>query len=325
MNNRRKFIVALGAGAFAPRVGWPQRSTVPVIGYVGNSASIQRSPDAFRKGLSEAGYVDGKNVTIEYRWVDGKNDRLPNIISEFVSRRVDVIAAVGGTAAALAAKAATRSIPIVFRIGGDPVAVGLVESLSRPGSNITGITTLGVELGQKRLEMLRELLPAGSAVALLVNPTNANAATERKQIEAAARLLGLRLQTLEVKTADEIDAAFASIAKRDISGIVTVADPFLFRQRDQLVVHTARRAIPTIFSDRYFCEAGGLMSYGTDSPDGHRRAGEYAGRILKGAKPSELPVQQSTKIELVVNLKTARALGIKIPNAIMLRADEVLE
>jgi putative ABC transport system substrate-binding protein len=324
MNQRRKLIIALGASALAPQVARAQQSTVPVIGYVGGSASRKSNTDAFRKGLSEAGYVDGKNVTIEYRWVEGKTDRLATFISELVGRHVDVIA-VGNTAAALAAKAATRSIPIVFRIGGDPVATGLVESLSRPAGNVTGITTLGSELGQKRLEMLREFLPAGSAVALLANPTNANAVTERKQIEAAALLLGIRLQTLEAKTADEIDAAFASIAKRGIRGLVIFADPFFFRQRDQLLVHTARRAIPTIFSDRFFCEAGGLMSYGTDIPDGYRRAGEYTGRVLKGAKPAELPVQQSTKVELVINLKTAKALGIRIPNAIMFRADEVIE
>jgi putative ABC transport system substrate-binding protein len=247
------------------------------------------------------------------------------LLRDLIERRVAVIAAITNTAAAIAAKAATQTIPIVFRNGSDPVANGLVAALNRPGANVTGITTLGNELGQKRLQMLREFLPAGVAVVLLVNPLNANAAAEMREIQAAANVLDVRLLILNASSPNEIDAAFASIARQDISGLLTTSDPFFFAQRDRIVTHVARRAIPAIYSDRIFYEAGGLMSYGASVADGFRLAGTYVGRILKGEKASEMPVQQSTKIELAFSLKVAKALGITVPLALLTRADEVIE
>ena len=320
---RRQFIAVLGGAAAWPLAARAQQPAVPVIGYLGGNNNPTREV-AFRKGLSETGYVEGQNVAIEYRWAEGQNARVPAFVSDFVGRRVGVIAAVASTAAALAAKAATRTIPIVFRIGGDPVADGLVASLNRPGGNVTGVTTLGNDLAQKRLELLRELSPAG-AVILLANPTNANAAIETKAIETAAHLLGVRLLILYATSPSDIEAAFASIARQDIAGLLTTADPFFFLQRGQLVALAARQAVPAIYSDRIFCEAGGVMSYGTDISDGFRQVGVYTGRILKGEKPADLPVQQSTKVELVINFKTAKALGLTIPETLLATADEVIQ
>jgi putative ABC transport system substrate-binding protein len=329
---RREFITLLGGTAAAWSVAArAQQPAMPVIGYLGGGSSVlapaarDRNLPAFYKGLREVGYIEGQNVAIEYRWTEGLNDRLPVLAGDLVARRVTVITATNSTAAVLAARAATQTIPIIFRIGSDPVAAGLVASLNRPGGNITGITTLGQELGPKRLQLLRELLPAGAAVVLLVNPTNATADVETKEIQAAAHLLDVRLLILNVSSQIDIDAAFASLAQQTIGGLLTTADPLFFAQRDQLVALVARRAVPAIYSDRIFYEAGGLMSYGTDIPDAHRLAGTYTGRILKGEKPADLPVQQSTKIELAVNLKAAKASGIEIPTALLVRADEVIE
>jgi putative tryptophan/tyrosine transport system substrate-binding protein len=322
---RREFIAGLGTAATTFAL-WPgaapgQQPRMPVIGYIGGI----ESSSAFRKGLSESGYVERRNVAFEYRPFQGHNERLPSILAELIQRRVDVIASVESTAAALAAKAATRTIPIVFRIGGDPVAAGLVPSLNRPGGNVTGATTLASQLGQKQLEMLRELLPAGAATAVLVNPANVNMAREIEELQAAARLLSVRLLIFNVSSPSDLDTAFAGFGEQAIGGLLTAGDPLFFRQRDQLVALVARRAVPAIFTDRFFVEGGGLMSYGTDIPEGFRIAGMYTGRILKGEKPADLPIQQSTKIELVINMKTAKALGLAFPLTLLGRADAVIE
>jgi putative tryptophan/tyrosine transport system substrate-binding protein len=322
---RREFIAGLGGVAAWPLAARAQQGRIPVIGFIGSSPERPRFVVGFLKGLGETGFAEGREVAIEYRWVEGQNDRLPAFVSDLVNRRVSVIAALESTAGALAAKAATRTIPIVFRIGGDPVASGIVSSLNRPDANITGITNLGDELEAKRLESLRELLPPDTAVALLVNPTNANAAAIVDAVQAAARVLGLRLLTVRARTQADIEAAFASISRQDIRGLVVTTASLFFQHRDQLITMAARRAIPAIYPDRLFSEAGGLMSYGTDIPDGYRLAGTYVGRILKGEKPSNLPVQQSTKVELLLNIKTAKALGMTFPQTLLARADEVIE
>jgi putative tryptophan/tyrosine transport system substrate-binding protein len=319
---RREFIAGLGAAAW-PLAARAQQRALPVIGYIGGG--LDQGRGAFLKGLAEAGYVEGRDVAIEYRWVEARNERLPGFVSDLVGRRVAVIAVVISTAAALAAKAATQTIPIVFRIGGDPVASGLVPSLARPGGNVTGVTTLGVEQGPKRLQLLLEILPADAAVALLSNPTNANAVRERDEIQAAARLLGVRLVIFNATTTDDIKAAFAGFVAQRIGGFMTAAEPLFFQNRELIVALAARYAIPAIYSDRTFFDAGGLMSYGTDMPDGYRRAGVYTGRILKGEKPADLPVEESTKAELALNFKVAKALGLTIPLPLLARADEVIE
>jgi putative ABC transport system substrate-binding protein len=330
---RRDFITLLGGAAVAwPLAARAQQPAIPVIGYIGGSGlgavadpTNEPSVAAFRKGLAETGYIVGHNVAIEYRWVAGRNDRLPALARELIDRGVAVLAPMTSTAAALATKAATQTIPIVFRIGGDPVGSGLVPSLNQPGGNVTGVTTLGVELGPKRLQMLREMLAAGATVALFSNPTNANAAAETREIQTAAQLLGLRLVVLNAASASELDVAIERIAQQDVRGLLTAADPFIISQADRIIALAARRAIPAIFSTRGQHEAGGLMTYGSDSSDGHRMAGTYVGRILKGEKPADLPVQQSAKIELLVNLKTAKALGLTVPLTLLGRADEVIE
>jgi putative ABC transport system substrate-binding protein len=333
MIGRRELISFLGSAAAAwPLAARAQGSTMPAIGYLGSyGAGTVAAPTGvrnlanFRKGLMETGYVEGRNVRIEYRWVAGQNDRLPALLHDLIDRGVAVLAPVTGTAAALAAKAATRTIPIVFRIAADPVAAGLVTRLNQPGGNITGTTNLSLELGPKRLEVLRELLPAGALVALLSNPNNAIAATETREIQAAAQILGLRLLVLKAANAGDLEAAFARMGQPDVAGFLTAADPFIIAQREQVIAFAARRAIPAIYSSRDQFDDGGLMSYGADSSDLHRIAGTYVGRILNGEKPEDLPVQQSTKIELAINLKLAKALGIAIPAALLLRADEVIE
>ncbi len=330
---RRQFITLLGGAAAAwPLAAQAQDSTMPVIGYLGNygtgavpDPTSERTLAAFRKGLMETGYVEGRNVGIEYRWVAGQNDRLPALLRDLIDRGVAVLAPVTSTAAALAAKTATQTIPIVFRIGSDPVTDGLVARLNRPGGNITGTTTLGAELGPKRLEVLRELLPAGATVALLSNLTNAVAVTETRDIQAEAQLLGVRLLVLSAASTNDLQVAFARVAQQDVAGLLTAADPFIIAQRKQIIALAARLAIPAIYSSRNEYDDGGLMSYGADSLEGHRIAGTYVGRILKGEKPGDLPVQQSTKVELAINLKLAKALGITIPTALLVRADDVVE
>ena len=280
---------------------------------------------AFRQGLSETGYVEGQNVAIEYRWAEGRYDRLPALAADLVGRKVDVIVTSGGDPAALAAKNATSTIPIVFTVGGDPVAAGLVASLARPGGNLTGVSILAVELMPKRLELLSELVPQARVIALLVNPNNPNAERIMRDVQEAARAKGVQLHILKAGTESEIDAAFASLVQLQAGALVVGADPFFNSRREQLVALAARHAVPAIYEWREFAAAGGLISYGASLTAAYRQVGIYAGKILKGAKPADLPVQQPTTFELVVNLKTAKALGLTVPPSILARADEVIE
>ena len=300
---------------------------MPVIGFL-NPASPQsyaRPLSAFLKGLGETGYIDGQNVTIEYRWAEGQNDRLTAMVADLVHRQVAVIAAISVTAA-LAAKAATTTIPIVFETGGDPIRLGLVPSLSRPGGNVTGVTQTNVEVAPKRLQLLHEVIPTARVMALLVNPADpALAEMTTKEVQAAARTLGLELHVLNASTERDFDAVFAKLIQLRAGGLVIGGGPFLISRSEQLAALAARHAMPTIFQYREFAVAGGLLSYGSDITDSYRLAGVYTGRILKGDKPADLPVQQATKVEMIINLKTAKALGLTVPPTLLARADEVIE
>jgi putative tryptophan/tyrosine transport system substrate-binding protein len=325
---RREFVALLGSAAAWPLAARAQQQATPVIGYL---TSESRESDlirltAFRQGLTETSYVEGRNVVIEYRWADGQNDRLPALAADLIRHRVSVIAAVGGTPPALAAKAIATTIPIVFRLGIDPVEVGLVASLNRPGGNITGVTTLSAELGSKQLEVLQELVPTSTVIAMLVNPTNPTLAEiQSKDLQAATHILGLQLQVLRASTEGDFDTVFANVAQLRASGPVIGADAFFRSRIEQLAALTLRHAVPTINQNREFVAAGGLVSYGTNIADAYRLAGVYTGRILKGEKPADLPVQQSTKVELILNLKTAKSLGLEIPPTLLARADDVIE
>jgi ABC-type uncharacterized transport system substrate-binding protein len=326
---RREFIILLGGTAAA----WPlgaraQQPVLPVVGFV-NVASPKGgyAPflSGFLKGLSEAGYVDGQNVTIEYRWAEGRADQLPALLADLVQRRVTVIAATS-TPGALAAKAATTTIPIVFEMASDPIRLGLVASLNRPGGNITGVTNANVGIAPKRLQLLHELVPTASAMALLVNPANPTLAeTNTKELQAAARALGLELHVLNASTERDFDEVFAKLVQLRAGGLVIGPDTFFSSRSEQLAALGVRHAVPTIYQNREFAVAGGLLSYGADTADAYRLAGKYVGRVLKGDKPADLPVQQATKVELYINLKTAKALGLNIPNTLIGRADEVFE
>jgi putative tryptophan/tyrosine transport system substrate-binding protein len=325
---RREFITLVGGAAAAWPVAARAQQPMPVIGFlnlVSPDVYVERLR-AFRQGLKETGVVEGQNVAIEYRWAEGRNDNLPVLAAELVRRRVAVIAAAGGPAVAFAAKAATTTIPIVFSIAEDPVRLGLVNSIARPSGNLTGFNILTGELAAKQLELLRELVPAASRVAVLVNPVDAiNAENQLRDIEATARAMGLQIQVLNAGTGSEINAAFASFVRERPDALFVALQSFFTSRRVQLALLTAHHSIPAIYGVREIVEVGGLMSYGANLVDSWRQIGSYVGRILKGAKPADLPVVQSSKFELVINAETARMLRLKVPPSLLARADEVIE
>ena len=321
---RRDFIRALGGVAAWPLVASAQQR-LPVIGFI-NSASpggFGFLVDAFRQGLQETGYVEGQNVAVEYRWAEGQYDRVPVIALELVSRQVAVI--VANSPGVQAIKTAITTIPIVFTTASDPVQVGLVASLARPGSNVTGVTQFNVEVAPKRLEMVRELLPAATMIGVLINPTNPQTEALLKDLDTASHTLGLQLRVLHANAERDFITAFATLAQLQASALVIAPDGFFLSRSEELAALAVRHAVPAIFQDRPFVTAGGLMSYGGSTADSYRLAGVYAGRILKGEKPADLPVQQPARIELIINLKTAKTLGVTVPLPLLARADEVIE
>jgi putative ABC transport system substrate-binding protein len=326
---RREFIALVGSVAASwPFAAQAQQAVMPVIGYLGTA-----SPDAwadrlkaFRQGLSQSGFVEGRNVTIEYRWADGHYDRLKELAADLVSRGVSVIVTPASAPAALAAQAATKTIPIVFETGADPVTIGLVASLSRPGGNITGVTASSFALGPKRLEVLHEVVPSAALIAALVNPAAGDIAERQMQdLQAAARTMGLELLVLQAGADGDLDAVFSTLLQKRAGGLVIIPEVFSNSRREQIAALSLRHAVPAIFQSREFAAAGGLLSYGGNISETHHLAGVYTGRILRGEKPADLPVIQGTKAELIINLKTAKALGIDMPPALLGRAEEVIE
>ena len=324
---RREFIALVGGAVTWPLAAWAQQPVMPVIGFLDSkwpedSAHVVAE---FRRGLNGSTFIEGQNVAIEFRWAQNKYDQLPALAADLVRRRVDVIAATGGPAA-LAAKAATATIPIVFRLAADPIAAGLVASLSRPGGNVTGVTSLNLEVGPKRLEFLHEMVPTATIMGAVVNATNpSNAEILSRDLQATARLLGLRLHLLHAGSDADIDAVFATLTELRAGSLVIDTDALFTSRNEKLAALALRYRIPTIYQWREFVAAGGLMSYGGSAEDSYRLAGVYTGRILKGEKPADLPVQQATKLELFINLKTAKALGLTVPPGLLVAADEVIE
>jgi putative ABC transport system substrate-binding protein len=321
---RRKFLATLGSAAAWPLAARAQQA-IPVVGYLdlGSSGASTKFAAAFRQGLSEIGYVEGRNVTIEYRWADGQYDRLPTLAADLVRREVTVIAACGTSAPGLAAKAATSAIPIVFQTGGDPIQDGLVASMNRPGRNVTGVSRLSVALEPKRLEILRELVPKASVIALLVNPTNPRSELVVQQMQEPAGALGIRLHVLKAITESELDSVFASLVQLGAGALLVAQEPSYRRIRAQIITLASR--IPTMYATRDYAVVGGLVSYDASPTDSYRQVGVCTGQILKGTKPGDLPVQTPTKFDLVINLTTAKALGLEIPPTLLARADEVIE
>jgi putative tryptophan/tyrosine transport system substrate-binding protein len=324
---RRDFITLLGTAAAWPLTARAQQPAMPVIGFLhpGSPESIAYLAAAFREGLKEAGYVEGQNVIIEYRWANGHYDQLQSLAAELVRRQVAVIAATGGTVSAQAAKAATATIPIVFNLGLDPIKAGLITSFNRPGGNITGVTTQSPALEPKRLGLLRELVPQAAIIGVLLNPRNPDAELQEQDIQAAGTAIGLQLRIFNANSEDDLDRAFAALVQQQADALLVGNDTFFLSQRQQIVALAARHGLPTIYAFRSFAEAGGLMSYSTSLVDVYRQVGFYVGRVLKGEKPADLPVVLPTKFELVINLKTAKALGIKISDNLLSIADDVIE
>jgi putative ABC transport system substrate-binding protein len=326
---RRDFITLLGGAAIAwPLAARAQQPAMPVIGVLssGSAKAWDYQVNALRQGLAESGYIEGQNLAIEYRWAEGHYDRLPSLAAELVSRDVAVIVATGaGGLAAQAAKAATSSIPIVFSSAVDPVKAGLVASINRPGGNATGFVQFAALLEAKRLQLLHELVPNGPAIGVLLNPSNPAAEIQTKDVHTAARSVGRQVHLVTASSEGKFDAAFAGLAQRRVGGLLVAADPFFFSRREQLIALAARYALPAIYEWREFVDAGGLMSYGNRITDAYHQIGIYCGRILRGANPADLPVVQPTKFELVINLKTAKVLGLTVPNTMQLLADEVIE
>jgi putative ABC transport system substrate-binding protein len=322
---RREFIAGLGSAAAWPVVAWAQQPAVPIVGVLNSISSGGRARElaGFRQGLNEGGYVEGRNVAMEHRSANGQYEQLPALAADLVRRRMTVIAALGAPAA-VAAKAATTTIPIVFEVGADPVEMGLLASLSRPGGNITGVANLNSEVGPKKLQLLYELVPTATIIGLLVNPANPGNEIRTKVMQAAARTLGVEIEVLRASSERDIDDAFARLAPKRVGALVINPDSLFTGGIEQLVALTVRYAMPTIYN-REFASAGGLIGYGVNLADAYRLAGVYTGRVLAGAKPAELPVQQSTRVELVINLKMAKTLGITFPTSLLVRADEVIE
>jgi putative tryptophan/tyrosine transport system substrate-binding protein len=325
---RREFITLVGSAAVAwPLAARAQQRAMPVIGYLGaeSPSAFASRVGAFRQGLGESGYVEGQNVVIEFRWAEGQHSRLPALAAELVNRQVAVIVAPGGAPAALAAKGATTTIPIVFEMGADPIAIGLVGSLSRPGGNLTGITSLSVEVTPKRLEFLHEVVPGADTFAALVNPTSPTAASQSTNLQAFARDRGLKLHFLQAGSERDFDAVFGALLELRVPGLVFASDTMFATRSEKLAALAVRHAVPAIHQSRDFTTAGGLMSYGGSFVESHRQAGIYTGRIIKGDKPADLPVQQVTKVELFINLKAARTLGVTFPQSLLGRADDMIQ